>query len=90
MFFQTVTAMRLEWCKLLDTKLRWISDNNSSFVKVVTWYYYPWDFPYLYSSCVEPPIPVTNWVLCMRREWFKVCRIDCSSKIKYLKKSLWI
>ena len=82
--------MWLAWCKLLDTKLGWISDNHSSFVKIVKWYCYPWDFPDPDSSCVEPPIPVTNWSLRMRREWFKVRGIECSSKIKYLRKSSWV
>ena len=83
--FKPITAMGLDWCKLLDNESGWVSDNLLAFARVIKWYYYPITTLKPEKKYVEPLTAVNDWTKPMCKEWLKAHGLKIDGKVSDLR-----
>ena len=84
--------MRLEWCKLITSELRWVSDNFFGFTRNIKWVYH---HGYILQSMegfhepyIEPDIPVKRWYVQMFKDWLDAHGVEFNGKSSELKEKI--
>ena len=83
--FTPITAIGLEWCKVLDIESGWVSDNYLAFARVVKWLYHPLIVLQPDEPFVEPTTPVKQWKMNACKEWLNIHGMCNNGKVNEVK-----
>jgi len=83
--FTPISEMGLDWCKLLDKKSGWVSDNYLAFARVIKWFYHPLTMLQPDSNDIEPTTPVKKWNKHICAEWLKNHDCDNNGQVNELR-----
>ena len=69
--FEPISNIGEDWCKLIDAKSGWLSNNYLDFVRVIKWYYDTTTRNLPKKSLEELITPVNTWMPPSCKDWLK-------------------
>ena len=77
-----ISDMGLDWCKLINEELGWVSDNILAFARIITWHYHPVTILHAGKTFQELNTPVTKWLLPSYKEWLRAHGYEHDVKVR--------
>ena len=86
--FSPVTAMGLEWCKVLDMESGWVSDNYLAFARLIKWFYHPLIVLQPDEPFIEPTASVNVWKVKTCKKWLSMRGLSIKGKVSELRQQI--
>ena len=86
--FSPVTAMGLEWYKVLDMESGWVSDNYLAFARLIKWFYHPLIVLQPDEPFIKPTASVNVWKVKTCKKWLSMRGLSIKGKVSELRQQI--